>query len=1354
MQLIFLKKHAMQIKSLIIIVVFNSLLAFHTYGSEQNLFSKLSVDEGLSQSTVFDIVQDSLGYMWFATQDGLNRYDGSKFTVFRMDEKDPSSIAFQYIRSLFVDSKNDLWAGGKSIISRYSYNSDCFENYHILSQDNDDFISCILSDNRGDIWAATQKGVVYVYERKKNTFQKLSLINNKNYKLSIEKMIIVGDDFYLCGLNGLYKFNSKNRVLTEIKLVGRSIALHDIIVDKNKEFWLATADEGVYSFDSNFNLISNYKNYPGINNTLINNKVRSLSFDKQGILWIGTFAGLSILDPKKQQFDNYIEDSKKPNSLSHNSIRSIFTDKSNGIWIGTFFGGVSYYHRDNIKFYNINKNSGPIALKDNIVNALTLGKDNSIWIGYNDYGLSRLNLNTNTIQHLKTPTDIINIKTILSLNDGSLLIGTHWGGLNHFNPKTGISKSYKKTDTPNSILDNRVSTLLLDKQNNVWVGTYAGLQRFDLSTGKFYTFNIDVKGQKISSEAIFCMLEDSHQRLWVGTFNGLNMYYPEVDLYEIFTNSVKEKKSISNNLITCVYEDKKKRIWVGTSNGLNLFDEVNRTFKRFNTHNGLGNNFINAILEDDDDNLWITSNNVLMKFNTNTFTCQNFSKKDGLQSSQFNQGVATKLPNGYMLFCGINGITYFSPKDISNTVINYNVLFTDLMIFDKHIRPNDEFDILKSHISKTEKIKLNYNQNYFTIGFSAINYNKYRPTYKYKLDGLHSEWQSTSDNYVTFSNLPSGNYKLHVKVDRADNDEDKFVKSLEIVIRPPWWRTIWMYIVYLIVLILLIRYFYKNIQERIRMTNELALEKMEIQKMEELNELKLQFFLNISHEFKTPLTLILSPLEKLLKSKMQDQWQSRQVEIVYRNAQLLLSLIDQLIEFRKSEINAIELNVKKGNLTQALHRIFVAFQVVSKNKNIKYTFETDNNDIYIYFDNNIIERIFFNLISNSFKFTPFGGSIICEIRSNNDNVIVTVKDTGRGIPNEKIDKIFDQFYTTKNQGPVGGSGIGLNFTKRLVEIHHGIIQVSSELGKGSIFTVKLPINDDVYKPSEIDIVETEINQFEQSSYITAAKLMVDIPLMVNSADSEDTILIVDDSPDMVGYLLESFSTEYNVDVAYDGAKALEMINNKMYSLIISDVMMPEVNGLVLCKKIKQNINTCHIPVILLTASSDSELELKGFEIGADDYISKPFSLTLLETKVRNIIRSRKRLKEIYKESIALNPEQVAFNQLDQEFLANAAGIIEKQMSDSEFSVDKFAQEMFMSRSNLHLKFKAITGESASDFIKKMRFQKSIELLKTQKYTISEVSYMVGFSTPSYFSAAFKKHFGYFPNELKKGLNAQ
>lgn len=1335
-----------------LLVLLFQLIASTVKADANYLFTKISLEQGLSQSTVLDIVQDSIGYMWFATPNGLNRYNGYEMEVFKTGLGDSLSVCSRSIRSLCVDEENRIWIGGESGVSYYSYETGYFKNYRLFRTEEKNMVSGIVIDAQHRIWLSVLNGGIYLYDKVTDSFEKVVLKSALSESETINELVDRQKELLVCTSKGLYRLDKKTLQLASVDIGQSPVQIHNAECAPNGEIWLATGGKGICILDRNFRPVRSYCHEVGNAGALQSNIVRALQIDNKGVVWVGTFKGLSVLEPSEKAFDNYQADQHDAFALSHNSIRAICVDRNGGVWIGTFYGGISYYHKDNIKFRTINAQSNyPVRLNDNIINSMMADQKGRIWFGTNDNGLNCWNQSARTITNYPLPP----VKSILSMPDGSLLVGTHWGGLYQVYPDAPTrTRVFKSSDSPSSISDNRVDALLHDHEGRIWVGTYNGLSLLDIKTGKFTPFEADADGNPITSKTILSLLEDSYNRVWIGTFNGLNLYHNDRRQLECFKFSADDSTTLSANEVTFVFEDSKRRIWVGTSDGLNLFDEVTRSFKRYMIMGGgLYNGFICAILEDAESNLWISTHGGLIRFNPDCNEWQHFVKDDGLQSNQFNHASAYELPDGRMMFGGLNGVTLFSPEAVSYTS-NGRVLFTDLWVNDKQVRCNDGTGILQKHLSQVTELTLRYNQNALAFKFSAINFNmNNKVTYQYRMEGLLDKWRDVSGNKLMLFDLPAGEYVLSVRIAPVYlHNAPEEIACMRINILPPWWRTLPMIILYVVTFIVILVLVFRIIRGRIRMHNELQVEKMKQKQLEELQTQQMQFFVNISHEFKTPLTLIISPIEKLLDMVRNDEWQSRQLKLVYKNATLLLSLIDQLIHFRKAENGQIKLHVAKGNIIASLSSIYMSFHSFAKGKNITYLFDSPLKDFEMYYDGEFLERICFNFLSNAFKFTDVGGTITLRGALREGYFAISVEDTGKGISKEQQQLVFNRFYCGENGESVGGTGIGLTYAKLLAERHHGYIDLESEPGKGSIFTLNLPLAKDVFVAEDIvEDYKTTDNLLKVTGMMDGDKKtpVAQDALADNEASKRATLLIADDNLHITDFLKENLSADYVVDIAHDGQEALDMLEEKSYDLVLSDVMMPKVNGIILCRKIKQNIKTCHIPVIILSAKSDVEHQIEGIDVGADDYIVKPFSMKLLESKIQNILNIRKSLKELYRNSIDVKPDKIAYFSLDQEFLEKASKIVEEHMSEPDFSVEFFAEKMAMSRSNLHLKFKAITGDSISDFIKKIRFQKAIELLETGRYNIAEISVLTGFSTPSYFSKVFKKYYGYLPTDYKK-----
>lgn len=1343
-------------------LIFFGQVGYGQFSAEQSLkryFRGISVDNGLSQSTVFSILQDTLGFMWMATQDGLNRYDGETFTVYRPSKGDKSSLQSNYIRSIYLDHKGLLWVGGNQGLSRYDYTSNSFQNYKLPRKPGEWYISSIIEDADKRVWASSSVGELFCLEKTSGQFRQFNFdasaygVKSVTRLAMLKQVLLVGTDV------GLFKMNLTSKTLTALNLGVSKPRINELFID-GQLLWVGTEGNGLIKYAINTGLSENYRHISGSNASLADNDVRGISKDAQGNLWLGTFKGLSILNGKENTFENYYHQVSIPYTINQNSVRCVYRDKQNGIWLGTFYGGINYYHHNDIKFNLLNQNTGALSLNDQVVNVIKQDSKGDFWIGTNDKGLNYWNRSAGTIKYYtykesgQGALSANNIKSIAFDPSGKLLVGTHNAGLNYLDPISGMSKVYRhKADDPKSIAGDMVYALLRDHQQRIWVGTRTGLDKFDIASESFTHIYIDKAGKRLTSDEVTYLLEDAKKRIWIGTTNGINIYYPDSELFDAFSGDL-----LSNDVVSCIAEDHKNRIWVGTRDGLNLFDENTRSFVTFNMRKDFLKGTIYGIQADAEGYLWISTNKGLVKFNPDTRKLQVFDNKDGLQNNQFNLYAFCKAADGMMLFGGINGISYFYPKDLKQEPLKLKVTFTGLEVFNKAVVPSDGYEILDQHIDQARKLTFKHDFKQFTIFFNAFNYISPNKTkYRYKLEGFDNNWQITDHmSKASYTNLRPGKYVFHVKA-VGPQGESSAIRSLNIVLLPPWWNSTWFYFLMSMLGAAGGYFIYRVVSERVRTLHQLKLERMEREKVESINQMKMDFFTNVSHEFRTPLTLILAPLEEIMSKPVTDKYLRKQHDLMLLNAKRLYHLVDQLFEFKKAELGTKKLQVSRADMVSFIHEGYSSFISLSEKHKIKYTFRSTEARLSFYFDKDAVEKVLFNLLSNAFKYTPEGGSIIVEFARKNNDAVIKVSDTGIGIDVQHQELIFDRFYQVNGQEMNLGSGVGLAFTKRLVELHHGTITVESALEEGSVFTVVIPLADEQYDADE----HTEHPRYELSIENDSTDELIadDEPgseQILIEGQQKEKLLVVDDNIEIVDYLKSYFSNIYQVRVAYDGKEALALLEGEdgLVDLIICDVMMPEMDGIHFCKRIKQNIQTCHIPVILLTAKNETNHQIKGLEVGADDYVTKPFSITLLEAKLQNISRSRKRLKEYYSSSKDIIPENIAFNTLDEDFLRTAIAIIELHITESDFSVDKFSREIGMSRSNLYLKLKAITGESATDFIKRIRFKKAVEFMESRQYTIAQVAYMSGFNSPSYFSTAFKQYYDCMPTEYLAKKDAE
>ena len=1343
----------------IVIYLFFLCLGMHSAFSEtpeQITFSYISINEGLSQSTVFSIDQDKRGNMWFATYDGVNKYDGYAFTVYQHNEDDPNSIANDISRIVKTDSQGRVWIGTRDGLSRYDEEKDIFQNFFYEKNGKHLQVNGIEEISPEQLLISTPEGLI-MFDIKESKFIDDSF-STAMHKTIASTLYRHDDQIYIgTSTDGLYTYSITQKTFEKVIPILGTKQIQAILQQSPTRIWVATEGAGLFLINPKTKEIKNYLHSPSNPKSISSNYIRSLAMDSQNRLWIGTFNDLNIYHEGTDSFASYSSNPVENGSLSQRSVRSIFMDSQGGMWLGTYFGGLNYYHPIRNRFKNIRNIPYKNSLSDNVVSCIVEDKDKNLWIGTNDGGLNLYNPITQrftsyTLQEDESARGIgsNNIKAVYVDEKKSLVyIGTHAGGLSILHRNSGQVENFNQRNS--QLVNENVYAILPDGEGNLWLGTLSALVRFNPEQRSFTTIEKEKDGTPVVSKQITTLFRDSHKRLWIGGEEGLSVFKQEG--LDIQKASILPVSNVTKLFTNCIYEASNGVIWVGTREGFYCFNEKDKQIKRYNTTNGLPNNVVYGILEDSFGRLWLSTNRGISCFNPETEKFRNFTESDGLQSNQFNTASYCRTSVGQMYFGGINGITTFRPELLLDNPYTPPVVITKLQLFNKVVRPDDETGILTKNISETKSITLKSWQTAFSIEFVVSNYiSGQHNTFAYKLEGYDKEWYYLTDSRtVSYSNLPQGTYQFLVKAANSDGKWNPIPTALEIIVLPIWYKTWWALLIFFATFAGFITFVFRFFWMRKSMEAQLEIERRDKEHQEEINQMKMRFFINISHELRTPLTLILTPLQEII-NKISDRWTRNQLEYIQRNANRLLHLVNQLMDYRRAELGVFELKAKKGNAHQLIQDNFLFYDKLARHKKITYTLHSELEDKEVLFDANYLELIVNNLLSNAFKYTESGQSITVTLKEENGWLLLQVSDTGIGIPINKQGKIFERFYQIESEHV--GSGIGLSLVQRLIELHHGRIELDSEENKGSTFSVYLPQDLSVYKPSEL-ASNNEQNEEEQV-YSTNSKAMyfIDTEKVENeSVESGDkkrgTILIVEDNNEIRRYLNNGLADLFNTLEAGNGEEALEKLKDNEVDVIVTDVMMPVMDGIKLCKNVKQNIRTCHIPVIILSAKTDIKDQMEGLQMGADDYIPKPFSLAILTTKIQNMMRTRRRMLDKYAKSLEVEPEKITFNAMDEALLKRAMAIVEKNMDNIEFSTDEFAREMNMSRSNLHLKLKAITGESTIDFIRKIRFNEAAKLLKDGRYTVAEVSTMVGFNTPSYFATSFKKYFGCLPTEYIK-----
>ncbi|MBE0538311.1 MAG: response regulator [Ignavibacterium sp.] len=1357
--------------------------------------SSLSIDNGLSQNQVLCIYEDSKGLLWIGTQDGLNLYDGYTFKIFRHEPGNENSLLDYAVNAVCETEPGIFWIGTRSGLSRFDLSAGRFMHYkHNPDSANslvDNYVWAILKDNEGSLWIGTRIGLS-VFNPVTETFINFTYNPSENNSISHNFILSLVEDnnknIWIGGRGGLDRYDLKQKKFFNYKLFPqkpKDISLNGIMslcLEKNI-LWIGSYS-GMYSVNLNnlkeekisikkHSLIENGKqNDQSKLNEHLQISVRWITAGSDNTIWAGTYGtGLIRYRTDTGKINLYTR-SDKAESISEDYISSLLEDKHGVLWIGTSASGLNKFNRSSEKFQTLiipdmsrNEKSG--------ISSILEDRSGNMWVGTltgdivkvtNQYSDNAVLRYYNTDKYLKTYFSPIEIRTFYEDKNGNIWIGSFGKGIYVIDPVTDkIKRITNERNDIKTIASDFIHCIFESADGTIWIGTGAGgLNKFNPVDNSFTHYRHDPNSSKsISSDEATAICEDKNGILWVGTsVGGLNRFDRRTGVFEHFIHDVTDKKSISSNRILCLFVDKKSNLWIGTfGGGLNRWIPGNNSFEYYSIRDGLPSNIINYITEDAAGNLWITTDKGLSVFNVESKSFKNYDKNDGLQGNEFlhNAGYASKL-NHNIYIGGVSGLNIFNPEDLITNTREPNVIFTDFKIYNKSVQPGEE-SALKKNIIYADVINLSYDENFITFEFASLDFNNpEKNQYAFKMEGFNQDWiYSGNQRFATFTNLDPGEYIFHVKAANSDGRWNEAGVSITVILHPPWWQTWWAYILYTVFIVSILYSFRQYEMKRVQLRNELQRKDFEAKKLQEVDQLKSHFFANISHEFRTPLTLILGLLQKF-ESKTVDKIEIEDYGIMKRNARRLLQLINQLLELSKIEAGKSRLNVSENDIVEFVNRIFVSFASYADQKNIKLLFNekniTEKTDVHInlFFDNDKMEKIISNLISNAVKYTPTGNEIEVKVSSQNDIVEIKVINTGVTISQADLVHLFDRYYKVHKaeSGMFEGTGIGLALVKELVEMHKGTIAVSSEYDVTE-FNVKVPSGKDHFKEDEINSIPEydELQEENNLFYLNEESTENINPQLLTPETEKDIILVVEDHSDLRKYIKNTLSTEYQIFESANGKNGFDQAAEIIPDLIISDVMMPEIDGYTLCKKIKTNVKTNHIPVILLTAKASTEDKLEGLELGADDYLIKPFNPDELKLRVRNLIKTREELRKKFTSEMVFKPTDVVVPSSQVQFMEKLKDIIESNLEDESFGVDKLSDEMGMSRSQLHRKLKAITNQSTTEFIRNFRLQRAAQLILQDAGSMSEIAYKVGFNSQAYFNKSFQELFGCSPSQYKK-----
>ncbi|MES2445951.1 MAG: two-component regulator propeller domain-containing protein [Bacteroidota bacterium] len=1357
------------IKLLFLLMLFSNAL----FGQNDPKFITLTTKNGLSANTINTIIQDKTGLIWFGTNDGLNKFDGTNFTVYTYNSNDSLSIPSNDITSLLEDKTGRLWIGtGGGGLAYYDAKHNVFKSFKGEGIPNRKSVFNVLNlyeDQNGNIWVGTFGGY--------------RIINRKTLKVTnigIDSLVGLGSSvlsfaqadqgkIWIGTSVGLLRVDQKSGYTEKfVHNASNPNSLSDncirsIVRDKYNRLYFGT-NKGLNLLLDNGN---EFKQFLKLDEKSISDDIiYTTKLANDGNLWLGTEDGISVFDVDKGSFSNIKPNKRRSFSLSHKSVRSIFMAKNGIIWVGTYQGGVNKLD-PNLALFNLKISSlfDPKGLSSPIVTSFVEYKKGKIFVGTDGGGLNLFDRNTGMFEHpeIKSKLDLRNPLTILALeldSRGQLWIGTYQNGIFIYNP---INKSYRQIvagNKPTDLSQNDIFFIKEDSRGLIWIGTNgSGINVFDPKTSLFKRYGTQAILPKLMPTNGFmrAISEDRNGDMWIASNGtGIIQLQTKTGAFKVFN---KQKSGLPSDIVISLLHDNKGNLWAGTSGGgLCMLNNNTGKFENFGEVNGLANNIVYKILQSKDGLIWVSTDKGISSFNPLTKRFKNFGKPNGIQDGPFVLGSGLLTSDGELYFGGQDGFNYFSPTTLPTRIVVPKVLLTELKVANITVLPSESSPITEQ-ISAAKEINLNYGQN-FSITYTALNFTApIQNHYAYRLVGLETNWNYVgSEKTAYYTNLDPGDYVFEVRASNNEGVWSKEVTSVVLHIHPPLYRTTYAYVFYVLLCFAIlfglrqrgiqrIKQKLAQEQDKINAEERVFQQRREAERAHALDIQKIKFLTNLSHEFRTPISLILAPVDKLL-SVNQDFSVLNQVKMIRRNARRLLNLVNQLLDFRKMEEQELRLNLHEGDIIAFINDAAEAFQDLSDRKKIALKVQNDIKSVHTLFDHDKIERIIFNLLSNAFKFTNEGGEVALTTSFENEGAhqifTLSVADTGIGIAEESKNKIFTRFFMDNNETSIlnQGSGIGLSIVKEFVELHGGEITFQSELGKGTTFTVKMPIKllNQMVIPHLLD------DQLNESEIKNNKNIDLAEPIFTPSENKIATILLVEDNDEFRFHLKDSLQPFFHIIEASNGKEGWQKTLSGHPQLVVSDISMPEMNGIELSQKIKSDKRTSHIPVILLTAISGEDDQIKGLKSGANDYLTKPFNFNILHAKIDNLLSFNDSVKTAYSKQVQVQLKEIEIESSEVKLLNKIVKYIDENLNNPELSVEELSKHVGMSRGSLYHKLLEITGLTPIEYIRSVKLDRAVELLEKSDYNVAQIAYMTGFGTPSYFSRLFKTQFNMLPSE--------
>jgi signal transduction histidine kinase/ligand-binding sensor domain-containing protein/DNA-binding response OmpR family regulator len=1282
-----------------------SLLIFcdgFSQNNKQVAFRELTVEQGLSQNSVVSIAQDTTGFMWFATQDGLNKYDGRNFTHFDIQFEDVTRPTFSKLGKIYVAKSGELWIVSNSgILQKYNVEGDTFNFVNSVNN-----VSTLIQSEKLDYFLGTYgNGIYRINHQTKDTIQ---FLKPKDSKRTVYNFFEMKDKTILAVTNnGFFEIKNDHYIFREI-LSGTNFSAASQAIDNS--LYLGSSGKGLFIKKENQ---LHFQQFKGFENAILpeNLIIQDLLVDKRNDLWIATYGkGVYLVNFDKKTIQNFTEDKNNPYALHYNDVLSLFEDNTGTIWLGTDGTGLSYYDEYLVKFNVLTNDQVPLNVDVDVIRAIAKDSENNIWVGTSGKGLTRLNIDKqNFYTYTAQNSDLLGDRIMSLLADeDKLWIGHQTHGL-QVRDASGTITSFNKTASFT------IWKIYNDKDNTIWLCTRDhGLIQFDRDRGIIQEYTTE--NSNLSTNNIRTIEQGNAFELWIGT---------ETDgLFKLNTqnNTIDKIEAVNSNVKSLYFDG--SVLLIGTNgDGLQVFNPKEKTVQKFTTAEGLPNNVIYGILPDEEGYLWVSSNKGIskLKFQDNTISViENYSNYDGLQAFEFNTGAYFRDQNGVLYFGGLEGLNWFNPNQLSFNPIKPKTVISGFEIFnqDRKLVPGQQ---------------LQHNENTVTFTFSSLHFSQpERNQYRYKLLNNDSDWiDAGNNNTAHYTNLPPDDYVFQVISSNYDGVWNTEPTTYSFTILKPWYATNLAKGMYALLFLLFGFYLYRYLKWRWEIKTQLRLEHEETERLKKLDEFKTKLYTNISHEFRTPLTLISGPIENQLAKAKLSKDDKKELSLVKHNADRLVGLVDQMLDLSMIDSGQRKLAIKQGNLTILLKQLISAFQYKADKKNIAISSRSKGLK-NVWYDTDIIEKVISNLLSNAIKYSPENSTIVFEASNQDGVAVLSIINQTDYVGKKDLSKLFQRFYQDNRLSE--GVGVGLALVRELVSLSKGTI-IANNIDDNKIqFTVSVPVEYTAFEKDAL-VFDDKIESTEPPTN----------PQTENVEKENPLLLIVEDEADIRAFIISIFKNNYQILEAENGeigiAKALE----KMPDLIISDIMMPEIDGIQLCNTLKTNELTSHIPIILLTAKVGEENEIEGIKTGADAYVTKPFKSEKLKIRVEKLIETRRQLQRHFSKTLSINPE-LSLTSTESDFLKRLQNVLDEHITEPDFTSERFGKLMHMSRTQLHRKLKAISGMSASEFIRSQRLKLAIRLLKETDASISEIAYQVGFNTPSYFSKCFKEVYNCTPNE--------